>query len=142
MDSEQITGHYTALAQAKQGIYPDGRTKIGQSLSCFRKWLRDPYGDNWNSLQAAREAIALPWLIFWLVCPMITKEGSILKDYIAASMHLERVIKDIADLGTKAPQSNIPSLNDWMKEQNRLKSEKDDAHTDKNIPTKRRRRAE
>jgi hypothetical protein len=115
-DADEIKGHYQALALAKRGIYPDGRTKLGKSLACFRQWLREPYGNNWNSLQEAREAIMIPFLLFWLLCPMVNNDGRLSKDYLTASNHLERALRDIADLGNKKP-GKAPSLDDWIQAQ-------------------------
>jgi hypothetical protein len=120
MDNQDITGHYIALAAAKRGEYPDGRTKLGKSLTTFRNWLRGPYGDSWNSLQEAREAIALPWIIFWLLCPMINTKGNLHAGFVQASAHLERTLKDIASL---AGNPKAPNLDDYLKENYGSKTE-------------------
>ena len=117
MNDQEITGHYALLAAMKRGQYPDGRTKLMKSIQQFRRWLREPYQDNWNTLQEAREAIALPWLAFWLLCPMINTETNKLHgDFVQASAHLERAIKDIATLTNKAPDPKVPTFADWCQE--------------------------
>lgn len=123
-DKQKITGHYAMLAKAKRGIYPDGRTKLGKSISCFRAWLKEPYGENWNSLQQAREAVALPFLIFWLVCPVLNEDGKLLDDFKYVSQHLERLLRDIAVLATKGP-AGVPSLKEWIEIQDMKVKEKD-----------------
>ena len=117
MSDNEITGHYRLLAAIKRGEFPDGRTKIMKSIQQFRRWLREPYQDSWNTLQEAREAVALPWLAFWLLCPMVNKDGRLHADYVKASAHLERTIKDIAALTNKAPDPKVPTLGEWIVQQ-------------------------
>ena len=114
MDNEAISGHYLALSKAKQGILPDGRTKVGKTVSCFTSWLKSHYGANWNPLQEARLSIAIPWLIFWAMCPMVNQDGHIMSDFMKASGHLERCVKDIASLATKDGDGKGPNLKEYI----------------------------
>ena len=115
MDNEAITGHYAALSAAKRGdLRLDGRTRLARSVKCFTSWLKGHYGSAWNSLQEARLAIGMPWLIYWCLCPMVNQDGRLMSDFMKASGHLERCVKDIASLATKDGDGKGPNLKEYI----------------------------
>lgn len=116
MKEDKKDSHYTLLRLAKRGVLPDKRTQVRKSFDVFQNWLKKPYGENWNTLQEARWALAAPFVVFWLTCPVLEKDESGLNGaFLKASGHLERAIKDIVELADKAP-SKVPNLKDYMKE--------------------------
>ena len=116
MDEQEVAGHYALLAAAKRGEYPDGRTKLGKSLACFRACLRRPFADSWNSLQDARELLDVPIMLFYLAMPVVNKDGRLLDDFKWAHNALERLIKDISDLADKKPKGKVKTIKQIIQE--------------------------
>jgi hypothetical protein len=107
-------GAYFALARAKQGIMPDGRTALGKSVAGFVSWVKDHFGDEWNNLQEARLSIAFPWIIFYFACP-VTKEKDILHNgFIHASDRMERLLRDLVALSSRK-KTKSPDISDYLK---------------------------
>lgn len=115
MNKKRMEGQYTMLRLAKKGILPDKRTAIRKSFDTFEDWLKQPYGESWNTLQEARWALAVPWVIFWLTAPMLMEDKRISTDYMKVTDRLERTIRDIVELADKEP-SKAPSLKDYLRE--------------------------
>jgi len=109
-----IKGHYALLAAAKTGKFPDGRSKLGKTINTFRSWLREPYGDNWNTLQEGSEQLAAPTIVFYFTCPVLNEQGHLHPDYKWAYGRMRDLIKDIAHLADKQPRSSL-SLEDYLR---------------------------
>jgi len=117
MFPDDKAGHYTLTTRAKAGILPDGRSRIGKSAKCFIRWLKQPFGDDWNELQEARLQVGIPALVFFLSCKMLNDKSQILSDFKWAHNSLVGLIKDISDLANKAPKSKVPTLQEWIKQE-------------------------
>ena len=107
-------GAYFALARAKQGIMPDGRTALGKSVSGFISWVKDHFGDQWNNLQEARLSIAFPWIVFYFACSVTKEDGTLHNEFALTSDRMERLLRDLVALST-SHKGKHADLKDYLR---------------------------
>jgi len=106
-------GGYLALRKAKEGIYPDKRTKLGMALTSFQGELEDHF-NGFNSIQRVYfSTIMVPLFIFLWECDPISGDGWHF-DWKWSLSRLDNCYQKLVQLADSKPSKAIESLEQYL----------------------------